>query len=202
VWTDPLSGLKATVRDKVTRELHWRLTVLVRSIKDTAGRLRRVPIIVVTSKYPIEVPLGDPTCPYSAARRLWRQRESQVPVGERASTPFFLGPSGLQAVNTDEARDAIRAAATALQLDPGLFGGSACRRGGATDLRDQHGYEAARQLVIDRGRWCTSDIADIYARASLEEHAAASVGLAQAGQGVSLEEANPGWVQPRGWRST
>ena len=201
VWIDPLTNHAATVRDKVTGRLHWRLTVLVRSIKDTNGRLRRVPI-VVTSKYPMDVPLGDPTCPYSAVRRLWRQREGQVPAAERASTPFFLGPGGLQAVNTDEARDAIRAAATALQLDPGQFGGSACRRGGATDLRDQHGYEAAKQLVIDRGRWCTSDIADIYARASLEEHAAASVGLALAGQGVSLEEANPGWVQPRGWRST
>ena len=201
VWMDPLTDRRATVRDKVTGQLHWRLTVLVRSIKDTAGKLRRVPI-VVASKYPTTVPLGDPTCPYSAAHRLWHQREGQVPVAERPSAPFFLGPGGQQAVSTDEARDAIRAAATALQLDPGQFGGSACRRGGATDLRDQHGYEAAKQLVIDRGRWCTSDIADIYARASLEEHAAASVGLAQAGQGVSLEEANPGWVQPSGWRST
>ena len=115
-----------------------------------------------------------------------RTEGSVVPVAVR----HVIGPGGQQAVSTDEARDAIRAAATALQLDPGQFGGSACRRGGATDLRDQHGYEAAKQLVIDRGRWCTSDIADIYARASLEEHAAASVGLALAGQGVSLEEAS------------
>ena len=122
---------------------------------------------------------------------------------ERAVTPFFLGPRGQDAVTTDEARDAIRAAASALDLDPGVFGGSACRRGGATDLRDQLGHREGKQIVIDRGRWCsTGDIDDIYARASLEEHASASVGLANAGQGVSLEEANPGWVQPSTWRRT
>ena len=160
---------------------------MVRSIKDTQGKLKRVPI-PVASKHPMEHPLGDPTCVYTAVRRLWCQREHLVPEAERASTPFFLIPRGVDAVHTDEVRDAIRAAASALGLDPGVFGGSACRRGGATDLRDSLGHTAAKQIVVDRGRWCpTGDIDDIYARASLEEHASASVGLAHAGQGVSLE---------------
>ena len=202
VWLDPASQLFATVRDKVTGLLHWNLLVLVRSIKDTEGKLKRVPI-AIASKHPTSQPLGDLTCPYTALRRLWCEREAAVPRGERAVTPFFLGPRGQNAVTTDEAREAIRAAASALDLDPGVFGGSACRRGGATDLRDQLGHREGKQIVIDRGRWCsTGDIDDIYARASLEEHASASVGLANAGQGVSLEEANPGWVQPSTWRRT
>ena len=41
-----------------------------------------------------------------------------MPEAERASTPFFLGPRGANAVHTDEVRDAIRAAASALGLDP------------------------------------------------------------------------------------
>ena len=202
VWLDPTSLRHATARDKFSGLLHWILTVKVRSIKDTLGKLKRVPI-PVASKHPTSHPLGDPTCAYSAVRRLWCQREHLVPEAERATTPFFLGPSGRAAVDTDEARDGIRAAASALHLDPGVFGGSACRRGGATDLRDRLGHAAAKQIVVDRGRWCpTGDIDDIYARASLEEHASASVGLASAGHGLSLEEANPGWVQPASWRRT
>ena len=203
VWLDPASQRYATVRDKVTGLLHWNLTIRVRSIKDTEGKLKRVPI-PIASKHPSSQPLGDPTCPYTAVRRLWCERELLVPRAERALASFFLGPKGQDAVTTDEARDAIRSAATALDLDSSVFGaGSACRRGGATDLRDQLGHREGKQIVIDRGRWCpTGDIDDIYARASLEEHASASVGLANAGQGVSLEEANPGWVQPSAWRRT
>ena len=202
VWLDPTSMGFATTRDRVTGLRHWLLTAKVRGIKDTLGKMKRVPI-PIASKHPIDHPLGDPTCAYSAVRRLWCQREYMVPENERASSPFFLGPNGADAVHTDEVRDAIRAAASALGLDPSVFGGSACRRGGATDLRDQLGHAAGKQIVVDRGRWCpTGDIDDIYARASLEEHASASVGLASAGQGVSLEEANPGWVQPVNWRAT
>ena len=62
------------------------------------------------------------------------------------------------------------------------------------------GHAAAKQLIVDRGRWDKNgDIDDIYARASLEEHAAASVGLASTDHGPSLEEAHPGWVQPARW---
>ena len=131
------------------------------------------------------------------ALRFW----ARCVTSARDSTPFFLGPSGADAVTTDEARDAIREAASALGLDPGAFGGSACRRGGATDLRDQFGHAAAKQLIVDRGRWDKNgDIDDIYARASLEEHSAASVGLASTDHGPSLEEAHPGWTQPARWQ--
>ena len=65
-------------------------------------------------------------------------------------------------------------------------------------LRGAHA--AAKQIIIDRGRWDKNgDIDDIYARASLEEHGAASVGLSSADHGPSLEEAHPGWVQPARW---
>ena len=83
----------------------------------TEGKLKRVPI-AIASKHPTSQPLGDLTCPYTAARRLWCEREAAVPRSERAVTPFFLGPRGQDAVTTDEARDAIRAAASALDLDP------------------------------------------------------------------------------------
>ena len=45
-------------------------------------------------------------------------------------------------------------AATALGLDASLFGSSACRRGGATDLRDRLGSAAGKQIIVQRGRWC------------------------------------------------
>lgn len=200
VWLAPASTALATVRVKETGRTHWLLSVQVLSIKDTAARFQRVPI-AIASKHPTSHRLGDPLCPYSAVLTLWRARERWVPPAARASTPFFLGPRGGDAVTTDEARDAIREAAAALGLDPSVFGGSACRRGGATDLRDQLGHAAAKQIIIDRGRWDKNgDIDDIYARASLEEHGAASVGLSSADHGPSLEEAHPGWVQPARWR--
>ena len=42
----------------------------------------------------------------------------------------------------------------------------------------------------------------LYARASHEQHAGASVALATAVEGRSLEEASRGYVQPRAWRRT
>ena len=199
VWLAPASTAYATVRVKETGQLHWLLIVQVLSIKDTAAKFKRVPI-PIASKHPTSHLLGDPLCPYSAVLALWRAREHLVPPCARASAPFFLGPRGVDAVTTDEARDAIREAAAALGLDPNAFGGSACRRGGATDLRDQLGHAAAKQIIVDRGRWDKNgDIDDIYARASLEEHGAASVGLSSADHGPSLEEAHPGWVQPARW---
>ena len=199
IWHAPASTATATVRIKETGQIHWLLSVQVLSIKDTAAQFARVPT-AIASRHPVSHRLGDPLCPYSAVLTLWRSREHMVPPATRASTPFFLGPRGVDAITTDEARDAIREAAAALGLDPSFFGGSACRRGGATDLRDQLGHAAAKQIIIDRGRWDKNgDIDDIYARASLEEHGAASVGLSSADHGPSLEEAHPGWVQPARW---
>eukprot|EP00964_Phaeocystis_antarctica_P037064 scaffold21179_cov89-Phaeocystis_antarctica.AAC.1 len=63
----------ATTRDRVTGLRHWLLTAKVRGIKDTLGKMKRVPI-PIASKHPIDHPLGDPTCAYSAVRRLWCQR--------------------------------------------------------------------------------------------------------------------------------
>ena len=46
---------------------------------------------------------------------------------------------------------------------------------GATDLRDKCGSAAGKQIIVQRGRWCATDIDEIYSRASLGEHVAASV---------------------------
>ena len=95
---------------------------------------------------------------------------------------------------------AIVDAATVLGLDAASFGSSACRRGGATDLRDKLGSAAGKQLIVQRGRWCHTDIDEIYSRASLGEHVAASVALSAAGGTRSLEQVVPGWVQPARFR--
>ena len=87
-------------------------------------------------------------------------------------------------------------AASALGLDAALFGSSACRRGGATDLRDKCGSDAGKQIIVQRGRWCATDIDEIYSRASLGEHVAASVALSSSGGARSLEQVVPGWAQP------
>ena len=201
VWLDEATMRFATVLNRDTGQRHWLLTILVRSIKDTKGRFKRVPIKVV-SLHPTSQGLGDPLCPYTAIRRLWCARAHLVPDRERATSPFFVGPDGQQAVDTEQVTQAVRTAAVALGLNPLVFGAAACRRGGATDLRDGLGAAAAKHIIKDRGRWCdTGDIDDIYARASLEEHAAASIRLAGARPlGLSLEEASTGWVQPARWR--
>ena len=162
--------------------------------------LKRVPI-PIASKHPVEVGLYDISCPYVAIRRVWEQREALVPLHARHSTPFFLGPGLVDAVNTDQVTTAIREAARALELVESAFGAAACRRGGATDLKQEFGAARAKAITVERGRWCpTGDIEDIYARASQEEHARASVALATASEGQSLEEASRGWIQPRAWR--
>ena len=50
--------------------------------------------------------------------------------------------------------------------------------------------------IVQRGRWCHTDIDEIYSRASLGEHVAASVALSATGGARSLEQVVPGWVQP------
>ena len=82
-----------------------------------------------------------------------------------------------------------------------MFGSSALRRGGASDLRARKGSVAAKAITVQRGRWCATDIDDIYSRASLEEQADASAELSASAGGSTLEEqeAVPGWVQPATW---
>ena len=82
---------------------------------------------------------------------------------------------------------------------PGQQAGS-LSRGGATDLRDKLGSAAGKQIIVQRGRWCHTDIDEIYSRASLGEHVAASVALSAPGGARSLEQVVPGWVQPARFR--
>ena len=51
-------------------------------------------------------------------------------------------------------------------------------------------------MIVQRGRWCHTDIDEIYSRASLGEHVAASLALSSGGGSRSLEQVVPGWVQP------
>ena len=119
-----------------------------------------------------------------------------MPEASRATAPFFVGPDGSTAVDTAVVLRAVTDAASALGLDAALFGSSACRRGGATDLRDKCGSAAGKQIIVQRGRWCATDIDEIYSRASLGEHVAASVALSSSGGARSLEQVVPGWAQP------
>ena len=128
--------------------------------------------------------------------RLWEEREGLVPHDARGSAPFFVGPDGSTPVDTGVALGAITDAARALGLNASAFGSSACRRGGATDLRDKLGSAAGKQIIVQRGRWCATDIDEIYSRSSLGEHVTASVALSAGGGARSLEQVVPGWVQP------
>ena len=64
----------------------------------------------------------------------------------------------------------------------------------------QLGSAAGKQIIVQRGRWCHTDIDEIYSRASLGEHVAASVALSAPGGARSLEQVVPGWVQPARFR--
>ena len=180
---------------------YWLLIVLVRAIKDTKAKHKRVPV-PVRSLLPVTSPLDSLACPYSAIRKLWAEREHLVPRDARASAPFFVGPDGVSAVSTTDTLEVIRTAAAALGLNPDVFGSSALRRGGATDLRERKGSAAAKAVTVQRGRWCATDMDDIYSRASLEEQADASAALSTSAGGSTLEEAVPGWVQPAVWHSS
>ena len=155
--------------------------------------------VPIRSLLPTSSPLGSLACPYSSILKLWRTREHLVPPDARATAPFFIGPDGSSAVSTADVLEAVRDAATALGLDPAVFGSSALRRGGASDLRERKGSVAAKAITVQRGRWCATDIDDIYSRTSLEEQADASAALSTSAGGSTLEEAVPGWVQPAVW---
>lgn len=192
-WLDPASREAATV--EIEGATHHLLFLAVRPIKDQKGTHKRVPIPIV-SKHPVEEGLADLTCPFAAIRRAWDARVGLAPWRRLQDAPFFTGPDGVSAVSTDDVSRAIRDAALALRLQPEVFNASALRRGGATDLRAQRGSAGGKAVIVQRGRWCETDIDDIYSRASLEEHADASIALATAGGGRSLEQAAPGWTQP------
>ena len=69
-------------------------------------------------------------------------------------------------------------------------------------MRERKGSAAAKAVTVQRGRWCATDIDDIYSRASLEEQADASAALSTSAGGSTLEEAVPGWVQTAVWHSS
>ena len=199
VWSDRVTGGIALVVMPDTGETHFVLTIWVVPIKDQTGRAKRFPIPIV-SKRPAAEGLGDPSCPYAAIRRAWDDGIGREKWASLRDKPFFVGPDGVLPVTTEQVRElAIRPAARCLGLQPSEFGGSALRRGAATDLKNKLGSAQAKALITQRGRWCDKDIADIYSRASLEEHATMSAALVAAGPYRTMEEAHKGYVQPTRW---
>ena len=167
-WRGP-DGAALLEPDPDTGILHLVVLVRVRAIKDTAARHKKVPN-AIASKRPAADGEGDPTCPYWALLRHYRQRLAEVPPDQRATAPLFVGPDGERAVDTAVVHTAVVSAVTALGIDPEDFEASAPRRGGATDLRDKLGSAAGKHLIVQRGRWCDTDIDEIYSRATLGEH--------------------------------
>ena len=195
VWDDPTTGHAATVTDQASGLLYFLLTVMVVPIKYLGmTQQKRVPCII-RSKHPASAGLHDITCPYTAIRRDWAYRSPHVPASVRKTTPFFVGLDGITAVCTKTMRDAARDAARCLHLIEKEYGGSTWRRGGATDVRNKLGSAAGKALIVQRGRWGDYDMDDIYARASVAEHAHAS-GAISSSQSRTLEQAFPGYVQP------
>ena len=192
IWTDPASGLTATILGR-DRKSYYLLIIMIFPIKDVFAQHKRVPC-EIRSKHPISAGLKDITCPYAAIRRSYCQRQGSIAAFERSLTPFFVTAQN-KAIDTNLMLLIIREAARALHLNPLLYGSSAFRRGGATDLRDQLGSHEAKALITQRGRWCDKDISDIYARSSAREHAEASGAIGHADT-ATLESTVPGWIQP------
>jgi len=191
IWDDPLTGQPRMIKED--GKTYFVMTIGVIAMKDGPGTRKRAPT-TIRSKHPVSEGFWDITCPYIAIRRAWWARAASVPEEMRSATPFFALESGL-AVDTAIVREAIRDAAKALGFPHKLFGSSAGRRGGATDLRTAWGSAKGKAMILQRGRWWGPDMDDIYARASALEHAAASGAIAWAA-GETLEDITPGWVQP------
>ena len=158
----------------------------------------KVPI-PIAAKQPMGAPSANITCPYEALLRHLRHRMAVVPPHLHATSPLFVGPDGVTAVDTDLMHDVVYDIAMVLGMDAKEFNASALRRGGATDLRDRLGSAAGKQLIKQRGRWET-DMDEIYSRASVAEHVAASTALSSAHATLTLEQVVPDWVQPARFR--
>ena len=97
VWLDPTSLQHATARDRFSGLLHWILTVKVRSIKDTLGKLKRVPI-PIASKHPTSTTLmalplpttRSPTASSASTKLCATTTTSRARCSSRVATP---GPS-------------------------------------------------------------------------------------------------------------
>ena len=194
------------------------MTVDVTPRKDTQARARAVPIPLRKRKPAVDG-LDDPLCAYSALARVFERRCSEVPAchgacawckrGEgvlrpagrppaecaRANAPLFTRADG-QAYETADGSALGKRMATAAGIEEGSTGGKLWRIGGATDLWDVLGADAARAHIKERGRWKT-DIWEIYRRALLGEQLNAAAGMAEATD-EDLEAMCPGWAQPAG----
>ena len=137
----------------------------------------------------------DHICPYEAISAAWTMMCEEVPLEQRASTPFFRLDSG-RVVATADVLAIVREVVATLQLgDPVHYGGKSLRIGGATDILAACGWDIARAeaIIAARGRWC-SEIWQLYSRISAAAQGEASTSMALASD-VSVESMS-GWTQP------
>jgi hypothetical protein len=180
--------------------------------KDPDQRKPRYPMVVqrrsASGPYwrlgPSLAPLGsDPMCTYNALRAAWDVLAAPVPLfpsgrnlpafGALAPTP----PSQWRPILASDIALWVGQAAQAAGLPAASYsyGSRALRIGGATDLYDLFG-PYARDHIQDRGRW-SSDVAQIYQRASASTHGLISRPIAIAdSQRRDLQSLLRGWSQP------
>jgi len=197
------------------RESRGRLWLIlwVVPIKDqSARRMRPIPIPIVRRQ--LEGERGaDALCTYDAILAVWLRRVGTMPqsaqvdwharAGEAgrlsashpmAQRPLFALANG-RAMDTGHVRGMVQRMASACGENPEEFGAKSLRAGGATDLREAIGDDAASMATIkQRGRW-KSDIALIYQRALLRTQLDAS-GMMGRARGVDMEAICLGWSQP------
>lgn len=192
------------------------LTVWVVSIKDVAAKFRIVPLQICARA------AGDTreVCAYTALKRLLERRKAAVPACkgrcawcrpqegapftgaappaacQRANAPLFTKGDETE-YSTEDVRRLGRRLAAAAGMPEQSVGGKLFRIGGATDMLEVIGARA-ESILRQRGRWAT-DIAFIYARASMRHVLEASAGLADADK-RSIEEMEAGWIQPATYR--
>jgi hypothetical protein len=191
------------------------LIVWVVSIKDPSVRFRAVPLPIMQRRSCSEL------CAYTALKDHVEQRWRQVPACagacawckptagsprpggkppatcSRANTPLFQLEDG-SAYRTQDVRDLGARMAEGAGIPPETVGGKLFRIGGATDVRDALGLQAAERTLKDRGRW-GSDVAFVYGRANMRDQLHASVAIGDA-DAREVEQMVEGWVQPATFR--
>ena len=185
-------------------ESSWRrwFIVYIVAIKDAEARHRAVPMVV--QRRGLGGALGaDPMDVYDAVVLAIVARTGKMPPslgrtdGPKAAEPLFTRHTG-GVWRTGDTRELAQEIAKLAGEDPTEFGAKSFRIGGATDWRAVFGPAAAETLIRERGRW-SSDIARIYQRALVADHARGSAAVGDAG-GRDLEALCRGWTQPASFR--
>lgn len=180
---------------------HAALTVHMCSVKDGDGGGVRHPI-PIRRRAAGDAPGLDPLCSYDLLREAWCDDVAVLGESAALDAPIFRRSARggvAEAYSTADVCRIVREVAVAAGENPEDFAAHSMRIGGATDLRELYdrsaqGLDEARRVLKKRGRWL-SDIAFIYARASLDTSLEASARLADV-QGRDVEAMFAGWAEP------